>query len=63
MLNSEHFHLIQRALDATASELKGPGTDFSPSLISHAQNDLEKAVEHIYSTDHPFLSSHVINRK
>ncbi|MGG0714811.1 hypothetical protein ABE079_15025, partial [Bacillus subtilis] len=20
-------------------------------------------VEHIYSTDHPFLSSHVINRK
>ncbi|WP_039074284.1 hypothetical protein [Bacillus sp. MSP13] len=63
MLNSEHFNLIQRALDSTANELKGLGTDSSPSMISRAQNNLEKAVEHIYSTDHPFLSSHVINRK
>ncbi|EFG90790.1 hypothetical protein BSU6633_18228 [Bacillus spizizenii ATCC 6633 = JCM 2499] len=63
MLNSEHFNLIQRALDATANELKELGTDSSPSVMSHALNDLEKAVEHIYSTDHPFLSAHVINRK
>lgn len=55
MLNSEHFNLIQRALDATANELKELGTDSSPSVISHAQTDLEKAVEHIYSTDHPFF--------
>lgn len=63
MLNSEHFNLIQRALDATANELKELRADASPSVISHAQNNLEKAVEHIHSTDHPFLSSHVINRK
>ncbi|KMN94433.1 MULTISPECIES: hypothetical protein [Bacillus] len=63
MLNSEHFNLIERALDATANELKELGTESSPSMISHAQTNLEKAVEHIYSTDHPFLSSHVINRK
>ncbi|QWF76529.1 hypothetical protein KFF76_10600 [Bacillus subtilis] len=63
MLNSEHFNLIQRALDATANELKELGTESFPSMISHAQTNLEKAVEHIYSTDHPFLSSHVINRK
>jgi hypothetical protein len=65
MLNSEHFNLIQRALDATANELKelSRADDASPSVISHAQNNLEKAVEHIHSTDHPFLSSHVINRK
>ncbi|MBY4604306.1 MULTISPECIES: hypothetical protein [Bacillus] len=63
MLNSEHINLIQRALDATANELKELGADLSPSVMSHAQNDLEKAVEHIFSTDHPFLSSHVINRK
>ncbi|MCY8474301.1 hypothetical protein [Bacillus halotolerans] len=64
MLNSEHFNLIQRALDATANELKElRADDASPSVISHAQNNLEKAVEHIQSTDHPFLSSQVINRK
>ncbi|UTL71034.1 hypothetical protein [Bacillus halotolerans] len=64
MLNSEHFNLIQRALDATANEPEGASEpDASPSVISHAQNNLEKAVEHIHSTDHPFLSSHVINRK
>ncbi|AGA23520.1 Hypothetical protein YptA [Bacillus subtilis subsp. subtilis str. BSP1] len=62
-MNSEHFNLIERALDATANELKELGTESSPSMISHAQTNLEKAVEHIYSTDHPFLSSHVINRK
>ncbi|KAF1679880.1 MULTISPECIES: hypothetical protein [Bacillus] len=63
MLNSEHFNRIQRALDTTANELNELEADLSPSVISHAQNDLEKAMEHIYSTDHPFLSSHVINRK
>lgn len=55
MLNSEHFNLIQRALDATANELKELRADASPSVISHAQNNLEKAVEHIHSTDHPFF--------
>ncbi|MCY8515050.1 hypothetical protein [Bacillus atrophaeus] len=63
MMNSEHFNLIQKALDATDSELKELESDLSPSVITHAKDDFEKAMNHIHSTDHPFLSSHMINRK
>lgn len=63
MLNSEHFSKIQKALDATASQLQEAGAELDPSVVTHAQEDLENAVRHTHSTDHPFLCSHVINRK
>ncbi|KXZ18068.1 hypothetical protein AXI59_16685 [Bacillus nakamurai] len=63
MLNSEHFNRIQKALDATAAQLQEAGAELSPSVMTHAQEDFENAVKHTNSTDHPFLSSLVINRK
>ncbi|MCC8351421.1 MULTISPECIES: hypothetical protein [Bacillus] len=62
MLNSEHFSKIQKALDATASQLQEAGAEFDPSAMTSAQEALENAVKHTHSTDHPFLCSHV-NRK
>ncbi|MDU0153948.1 hypothetical protein [Bacillus cabrialesii] len=62
MLNSEFFSKIQKALDATASQLQEAGAEFDTSAMTYAQEDLENAVKHTHSTDHPFLCSHV-NRK
>ncbi|AME08392.1 hypothetical protein NNG64_07070 [Bacillus siamensis] len=63
MLNSEHFSKIQKALAATSSQLQEVGEEFDPSAMTHAQEDLENAVKHTHSTDHPFLCLHIFNRK
>ncbi len=63
MLNSEHFSKIQKALDATAFRLEEAGAELVTSAMTHAQEELENAVKHTHSTDHPFLCTHIINRK
>ncbi|MFT0800523.1 hypothetical protein VSK91_03530 [Bacillus swezeyi] len=58
MLNSEHIHMIQKALEASASRLENLGEE----RLTYAKEDLHNAIGHMESTDHPFLT-YAINRK
>ncbi|MDU0073114.1 MULTISPECIES: hypothetical protein [Bacillus] len=58
MLSSEHFDMIQKALETSSSELDNDGGE----QITYAKEDLKNAISHMESTDHPFLT-YSIRRK